>query len=67
MSDAPKPVRIVLLYGGQSAEHDVSRRSASSVLRAIDRDRYDVVPIAITLAVFGTLGGPGQSTASGPR
>ena len=48
MSDAPKPVRIVLLYGGQSAEHDVSRRSASSVLRAIDRDRYDVVPIAIT-------------------
>jgi D-alanine-D-alanine ligase len=48
MSDAPKPVRIVLLYGGQSAEHDVSRRSASSVLKAIDASKYDVVPVAIT-------------------
>jgi D-alanine-D-alanine ligase len=48
MTDAPKPVRIVLLYGGQSAEHDVSRISAASVLRAIDTSRYDVVPVAIT-------------------
>jgi D-alanine-D-alanine ligase len=47
MSDAPPPVRIVLLYGGQSAEHDVSRRSASSVLKAIDTTKYDVVPVAI--------------------
>ena len=48
MSEAPKPVRIVLLYGGQSAEHEVSRVSAASVLKAIDNTRYDVVPIAIT-------------------
>ncbi len=48
MTDAPKPVRIVLLYGGQSAEHEVSRISAASVLKAIDTDRYDVVPVAIT-------------------
>lgn len=48
MTAAPKPVRIVLLYGGQSAEHDVSRVSAAHVLRAIDRERYDIVPIAIT-------------------
>lgn len=48
MTDARPPVRIVLLYGGQSAEHDVSRVSAASVLKAIDTSRYDVVPIAIT-------------------
>ena len=41
------PLRLVLLYGGQSAEHDVSRVSAASLLRAIDRDRYEVDPIAI--------------------
>ena len=48
MTDAPKPVRIILLYGGQSAEHEVSRVSAASVLKAIDTNRYDVIPIAIT-------------------
>src|SRR5437868_2244804 len=48
MTEASPPVRIVLLYGGQSAEHDVSRVSAAHVLRAIDTSRYDVVPIAIT-------------------
>ena len=48
MTEAAPPVRIVLLYGGQSAEHDVSRVSAAHVLRAIDTTRYDVIPIAIT-------------------
>ena len=48
MTDASLPTRIVLLYGGQSAEHEVSRVSAAHVLRAIDRSRYDVVPVAIT-------------------
>ena len=48
MSDAELPVRIVLLYGGQSAEHAVSRVSAAHVLRAIDPARYEVEPVAIT-------------------
>ncbi|MFN8018649.1 MAG: D-alanine--D-alanine ligase A, partial [Acidimicrobiales bacterium] len=48
MTDAPAPIRIVLLYGGQSAEHEVSRVSAAHVLRAIDRSRYEVDPVAIT-------------------
>ncbi|HEX2577290.1 MAG TPA: D-alanine--D-alanine ligase family protein [Aquihabitans sp.] len=47
MSGTP-PVRLVLLYGGQSAEHDVSRVSAAHVLRAIDTSRYEVEPVAIT-------------------
>ncbi|MBA2283536.1 MAG: D-alanine--D-alanine ligase [Acidimicrobiia bacterium] len=41
-------IRLVVLFGGQSAEHDVSRVSALHVLAAADRDRYDVVPVGIT-------------------
>jgi len=40
--------RVAILYGGRSAEHDVSRLSAANVLKAIDRTRYQVVPIAIS-------------------
>jgi D-alanine-D-alanine ligase len=38
---------LVVLFGGRSAEHDISCVSASHVLRAVDPDRYDVVPVAI--------------------
>lgn len=44
----PDRVRLVVLFGGRSAEHDVSRVTASAVLKALDRDRYDVLPIGIT-------------------
>lgn len=40
--------RVLLLFGGRSAEHDVSRVTAVAVARALDRDRYEVVPVAIT-------------------
>ncbi len=42
-----EPLRVVVLYGGQSAEHDVSRVTAAHVLAAIDRSRYVVEAIAI--------------------
>ena len=42
------PIRIVVLYGGQSAEHNVSRVSASHVMRALDPDRYEIDPVVIT-------------------
>src|SRR5258706_5324641 len=45
---SPKRVRLVVLFGGQSAEHEVSCISALHVLQAADRDRFDVVPIGIT-------------------
>ncbi|HYH51524.1 MAG TPA: D-alanine--D-alanine ligase family protein [Acidimicrobiia bacterium] len=49
MSPYPdRRLRILLLFGGQSAEHDVSRVSAVAVARALDPDRYDVCPVAIT-------------------
>jgi D-alanine-D-alanine ligase len=39
--------RIGLLFGGRSAEHDVSRLSAANVLRALAPERYEVIPIGI--------------------
>ncbi len=41
-------LRVALLYGGRSAEHDVSRVTAVAVAQALDPTRYEIVPIAIT-------------------
>ncbi len=41
-------LRIGILYGGKSAEHDVSLRSGASVFSAIDRSKYAPIPIFIT-------------------
>jgi D-alanine-D-alanine ligase len=38
----------MLLFGGQSAEHDVSRATAVAVARALDPAKYDIVPVGIT-------------------
>ena len=42
-----KKLRIGILFGGRSGEHEVSLLSAASILKAIDRNKYDVVPIGI--------------------
>jgi D-alanine-D-alanine ligase len=44
---APRP-RVAVVFGGRSGEHAISCVTAAGVLRAIDRSRYDVVPIGIT-------------------
>ena len=41
-------VRVAVIFGGQSGEHDVSLRSAQTVMGALDPDRYEIVPIGIT-------------------
>ncbi len=41
-------LRVGILFGGRSGEHEVSLLSAASVLNAIDKDKYEVVPIGIT-------------------
>jgi D-alanine-D-alanine ligase len=41
-------LRVLLLFGGQSAEHDVSRVTAVAVARALDPDKYEIVPVGIT-------------------
>jgi len=43
-----KKLRVGVLFGGRSGEHEVSLLSAASVLNAIDKDKYEVVPIGIT-------------------
>src|SRR5262252_7699672 len=43
-----KKLRVGVLFGGRSGEHEVSLLSAASVLKAIDKDKYEVVPIGIT-------------------
>lgn len=41
-------IRVGVVFGGRSGEHEISLRSAESVLRSLDPDKYDVVPIGIT-------------------
>ncbi|QJP13596.1 D-alanine--D-alanine ligase [Starkeya sp. ORNL1] len=41
-------LRIAVLFGGRSAEHDVSVLSATNVMRALDPARYDAVPVFVT-------------------
>jgi D-alanine-D-alanine ligase len=43
-----KKLRVGILFGGRSGEHEVSLLSAASVLKAIDKNKFDVLPIGIT-------------------
>jgi D-alanine-D-alanine ligase len=43
-----KKLRVGVLFGGRSGEHEISLLSAASVFKAIDPDRYEVVPVGIT-------------------
>jgi D-alanine-D-alanine ligase len=49
---APEPgvgrINLVVLFGGQSAEHDVSRVTAAHVLRAVDPSRYEITAVGIS-------------------
>ncbi len=40
--------RVAVLFGGRSGEHEISIRSSKSVMEALDRDRFDVIPIFIS-------------------
>src|ERR1700692_4468221 len=42
-----KKLRVGILFGGRSGEHEVSLLSAASILKAIDRKKFEVVPIGI--------------------
>jgi D-alanine-D-alanine ligase len=45
---ARKKIRVGIVFGGRSGEHEVSLVSAQSVMDAIDKEKYEVVPIGIT-------------------
>src|SRR5213596_2970965 len=51
-----KKIRVGLIFGGRSGEHEVSLASAESVMANLDRDRYEIVPIGITRAGSWLLG-----------
>src|SRR5438477_11640420 len=42
-----KKLRVAVLYGGRSGEHEVSLQSAASVINYLDRERFEIVPVAI--------------------
>ena len=48
MNAVKKRLRVGILFGGRSGEHEVSLNSAASVIAALDPARYEVVPIGIT-------------------
>ena len=48
MSSTGKKLRVGILFGGRSGEHEISLRSARSIVRAIDRNKYIVVELGIT-------------------
>jgi D-alanine-D-alanine ligase len=62
----PERVRVAVLAGGRSSEHEISLASARSVLEALDPERYDVVTVAIGRDGRWELGAPG-SRAEIPR
>ncbi|GAA3619395.1 D-alanine--D-alanine ligase family protein [Marihabitans asiaticum] len=46
-TDETRKPRVAVVFGGRSSEHAVSCATAAGVLRAIDRERYDVVPVGV--------------------
>ncbi len=70
MTGNSSKTRIGVLFGGRSAEHDVSVLSATNVMSALDPEKYDAVPIFVThegqwlLSAFegGTLAKPSSGT-----
>src|SRR5205085_6897874 len=42
-----RKLRVAVLYGGRSGEHEVSLQSAASVINNLDRERFEIVPVAI--------------------
>src|SRR5215813_9562413 len=52
-----KKLRVGVIFGGESGEHEVSLASAASVLAAIDRERFEPVPIGITREGRWLVGG----------
>jgi D-alanine-D-alanine ligase len=60
-------IRVGVLFGGRSGEHDVSLTSAASVVNALDSRSYDVVPIGITREGRWVVGAGAECLLSGDR
>jgi D-alanine-D-alanine ligase len=63
---AEKKLRVGVVFGGRSGEHEVSLASAKAIMENLDRNKYDVIPIGITKAGTWLLGTkPEQLLAAG--
>jgi D-alanine-D-alanine ligase len=60
-----KKLRVGILFGGRSGEHEVSLLSAASILKAIDRRKFEVVPIGINKAGHWLTSGAAQGLLEG--
>jgi D-alanine-D-alanine ligase len=60
MTPDKKRLRVGVLFGGRSGEHEVSLASAASVIRGLDPDKYEAVPIGITKEGHWLIGGGAQ-------
>ena len=52
-----KKLRVGIIYGGRSGEHEVSVVSAASIFKHLDRARYEAVPVLIEKSGQWVLGG----------
>jgi D-alanine-D-alanine ligase len=52
----PRRIRVAVVFGGRSSEHGISCVTAGSVLRAMDPERYEAVPVGITMDGRWVLG-----------
>jgi D-alanine-D-alanine ligase len=62
-----KKIRLGLLFGGRSGEHEVSLTSAASVIRALDPQKYEIVPIGITREGGWRVGAPVRKLLESPH
>lgn len=60
MTPEKKRLRVGVLFGGRSGEHEVSLASAASVIRGLDPDKYEAVPIGISKEGHWLIGGAAQ-------
>src|SRR5215472_935258 len=60
MTTNKKRLRVGILFGGRSGEHEVSLASAASVIRGLDPDKYEAVPIGISKEGHWLIGSAAQ-------
>jgi len=61
MANSNKRLRVGVLFGGRSGEHEVSLASAASVIRGLDPEKYEAVPIGITKEGHWRIGAGAQN------
>ncbi|HEU0004129.1 MAG TPA: D-alanine--D-alanine ligase family protein [Ktedonobacteraceae bacterium] len=64
---AKRKIRVGIVYGGRSGEHEVSLASATSVMANLDSDKYEAVPIGITREGSWLLGTKPQQLLAAER